>query len=56
MVSTREQKANEKRSRQSDVLSDLENMNVILGAFSRNEFDSNHEDRDIAVDLECNEQ
>ena len=35
MPSTRTQKAKEKRSRQSDVLSDLENMDVMLGRYPR---------------------
>ena len=33
MSSTRKQKAREKRSRQSDVMSDLEDMNVMLGSY-----------------------
>ena len=33
MSSTRKQKAKEKRSRQSDVMSDLENWDVMLGNF-----------------------
>ena len=39
MPSTRKQKAKEKRSRQSDVMSDLENMNVMLGNYSWNRSD-----------------
>ena len=31
MPSTRKQKAKEKRSRQSDVMSDLENVDIMLG-------------------------
>ena len=37
MPSTRKQKAKEKRARQSDVLSDLENMNVMLGNYPENQ-------------------
>ena len=38
MISTRKQKAKEKRSRQSDVfLSDIENLDVMLGNFQENE-------------------
>ena len=33
MPSTRKQKAREKRSRQSDVMSDIENMDVMLGNY-----------------------
>ena len=36
MPSTRNQKAKEKRSRQSDVMSDLEDMNVMLGNYPGN--------------------
>ena len=47
MPSTRKQKAREKRSRQSDVMSDIENFDVMLGSYQRenNEFRSeNNED------------
>ena len=37
MPSTRKQKAKEKRSRQSDVLSDIENLDVMLGNYSNSE-------------------
>ena len=39
MPSTRKQKAREKRSRQSDVMSDLEDMNVMLGNYPGNPSD-----------------
>ena len=39
MPSTRKQKAREKRSRQSDVMSDLENMNVMLGNYPEGQSD-----------------
>ena len=39
MPSTRKQKAREKRSRQSDVMSDLENMNVMLRNYQENQSD-----------------
>ena len=39
MPTTRKQKAKEKRSRQSDVMSDIENMDVILGSFPEEVFD-----------------
>ena len=39
MPSTRKQKAREKRSRQSDVMSDFENMNVMLGNYQGNQSD-----------------
>ena len=40
MPSTRKQKAMEKRSRQSDMMSDMENLDVMLGSYSRNEIGS----------------
>ena len=36
----RKQKAKEKRSRQSDVMSDFENINVMLGNFPRNDYEN----------------
>ena len=39
MPTTRKQKAKEKRSRQSDVMSDIENMDGILGSFPEEVFD-----------------
>ena len=37
MPSTRKQKAREKRSRQSDVMSDIENLDVMLGNYQDDE-------------------
>ena len=54
MPSTRKQKAREKRSRQSDVKSDLENLDIMLGNYSRNELDSQLGERETALDLESN--
>ena len=51
MPSTRKQKAKEKRCRQSDVMSDLENMDIMLGNHSRNDLDSQKE---TDGDLESN--
>ena len=39
MPSTRKQKAKEKRARQSDVMSDSEDMNVMLGNYPGNQSD-----------------
>ena len=47
MLSTRKQKAQEKRSRQSDVMSDLECMNMMLGKYSRN-----HSEDELIVNVE----
>ena len=46
MPSTRKQKANEKRSRQSDMMSDLKNMDVILGNYPRNEYVGHQNEND----------
>ena len=54
MPSTRDQKANEKRSRQSDVMSDLENVDIMLGSYSRNELDSQLGESETELDLESN--
>ena len=54
MPSTRKQKAREKRSRQSDVMSDLENVDIMLGNYSRNELDSQLGERETELDLEFN--
>ena len=37
MPSTRKQKAKDKRSRQSDVMSDIENLDVMLGNYPDSE-------------------
>ena len=36
MPSTRKQKAKERRSRQLDIMSDVENVDVMLGSYSGN--------------------
>ena len=54
MPSTRKQKDREKRSRQSDEKSDLENVDIMLGNYSRNEFDSQLGERETELDLESN--
>ena len=54
MPSTRKQKAREKRSRQPDVMSDLENMNVMLGNYSRNHSDVELNEK-IEMDSRSNE-
>ena len=52
MPSTRRQKAKGKRIRQSDVGSDIENMDVILGNFHENSFMRQEIRSEIEVDLE----
>ena len=48
MPSTRKQKAKEKRSRQSDVMSDIENLDVMLGNYA----DGDSRGRDTVDQLE----
>ena len=52
MPSTRKQKAKERRSRQVDLMSDVENLDVMLGAYSRDELGSNSRDGNDEVYLE----
>ena len=56
MPSIRKQKAREKRSRQSDVLSDVENLDVMLGSHSRNELAEQKKNSEIDLDLETGRQ
>ena len=54
MLSTRKQKAKEKRSRQSDVMSDLEKVDIMLEIFSRNDLDSQLGERENEGDIQSN--
>ena len=49
MPSTRKQKAKEKRSRQSDVMSDIDNLDVMLGSYQRqnSEIENERNENDI---------
>ena len=51
MPSTRKQRAKERRSRQAVLMSDVENLDVKIGSYSRNEAESISEDRIIEGDL-----
>ena len=51
MPSTRKQKAREKRTRQSDVMSDVENLDVMLGTYTRNELDEQENNNELELDL-----
>ena len=51
MPSTRKQKAREKRSRQSGVMSDLENVDIMLANYSRNQLDSQLGEKETELDL-----
>ena len=52
MPLTRKQEAREKRSRQSDVMSDIENLDVMLGSFSGNYLEEQGITSEIDIDLE----
>ena len=52
MPSTRNQKAREKRARQFDVISDVENRDVMLGTYSKNELAEQENNGEIDLDLE----
>ena len=51
MPPTRKQKANDRLSRQAYLMSVVENVDVMLGSYSRNELKGNSEDRNVEVDL-----
>ena len=48
MLSTRKQKAN--RSRQLDMLSDVENVDIMLGRYSRNHEEDNASENEVNLD------
>ena len=56
MPSTRRQKAREKRSRQSDVMSDIDNLDLMLGSYARNEAESQLSQSEENVDLRPSER
>ena len=53
MPPTRKQKAKERRSRQLDIMSDVENVDVMLGSYSRDDENNASEDG-MNLDLESN--
>ena len=50
MPSTRKQKAKERRSRQLDMLSDAENVDIMLGSYSRDDEENNVSENDVNLD------
>ena len=50
MPSTRKQKAKEKRSRQSDVMSDIDNFDVMLGSYQRQNSEIENENNGDSID------
>ena len=56
MPSTRKQKAREKRSRQSGVMSDIENVDVMLGSYQRENNELRSENNENTLDQRSNER
>ena len=52
MPSTRKQKTKERRSRQLDIMSDVENVDVMLGSYSRNNEENDLSENDMNLDSE----
>ena len=50
MPSTRKQKAKERRSRQLEMLSDVENVDIMLGSYSREDEDNNASENEANLD------
>ena len=51
MHSTTKQRAEERRSRQAVMMSDVKHLDVMLGSYSRNEPKNNSADRNKEVDV-----
>ena len=56
MPSTRKQKAKEKRSRQSDVMSDIENLDVMLGNYANGDSGGQDTVDQLEIDPESRRQ
>ena len=50
MPSTKKQKAKERRSRQLDMLSDVKNVDVMLGSYSRDDEENNISENEVNLD------
>ena len=50
MPSTRKQKAKERRSRQMDWISDVENVVIMLGSYSRDDEENNGSENEVKLD------
>ena len=50
MPSTRKQKAKERGSRQLDIISDVENVDVMLGSYSGNTEGNDHNESELNLD------
>ena len=54
MPSTRKQKAKERRSRQLDMLSDVEKTDIMLGSYSREDEDNNASENEANLESVSN--
>ena len=54
MPSTRKEKAKERRSRQLDMLSDVENVDIMLESYSRDEEENNASENEVNLDSGSN--
>ena len=54
MPSTRKQKAKERRSRQLDMLSDVENVDIMLGSYSRDYEENNVSENEVNLNSGSN--
>ena len=54
MPSTREQKAKERRSRQLDMLTDVQNVDIMLGKYSRDDEENNISENGVNLDSGSN--
>ena len=54
MPSTRKQKAKERRSRQLDMLSDVENVDIMLGSYSRDDEENDISENGVNLDSGSN--
>ena len=50
MPSTRKQKAKERRSRQLDIMSDVENVDIMLGSYTRDDEENNASENEVNLD------
>ena len=50
MPSTRKQKAKERRSRQLDIMSDVENVDIMLGSYTRDDDENNASENEVNLD------
>ena len=54
LPSTRKQKAKERRSRQLDIMSDMENVDIMLGNYTRDDEENNISENEINLDSGSN--